>query len=329
MVMAAQTPRADGIDPKLLREAADWLMQLQSGKNTAEHRRVFEQWRTQSAAHAAAWQRAETVLSTFGQVPARIGRATLNGLAKPDRRRAIHALGLFALGAPTAWLAWPHQPWGPWRADLRTAKGEQRTLELADGTRLVLNTDSVVDVAFTPDTRRLRLIQGEILVTTARDPAPQPRPFIVETAEGRIRPIGTRFSVRQLDGETHAAVFEGAVEINTAQGRQHRLNAGEQNRFQARQIGTATPVDSSAALWEHGMLAARDMPLAELIAELARHRPGVLRCHPAVAALRVSGVFPLRDTDASLDLLIQTRPLALRSKTRYWVSVEPRPPSIH
>lgn len=77
------------------------------------------------------------------------------------------------------------------------------------------------------------------------------------------------------------------------------------------------------------MLAARDMPLADLIAELARHRPGVLRCHPAVAALRVSGVFPLRDTDASLDLLIQTRPLALRNRTRYWVSVEPRSPEIH
>jgi transmembrane sensor len=321
MVMPAQPSRADGIDPQLLGEAADWLMQLQSGDNSAEQRRVFEQWRVQSAAHAAAWQRAEAVLGTFGQVPARIGRATLNGLAKPDRRRAIHAMGLFALGAPVAWLAWQHQPWA---ADLRTAKGEQRTLELADGTRLVLNTDSVVDISFTRDARRLRLIQGEILVTTALDPAPQPRPFVVETAEGRIRPIGTRFSVRQLDGETQAAVFEGAVDITASRGRQHRLNAGEQTRFQAQQISTATPVDSSAALWEHGMLAARDMPLAELIAELARHRTGVLRCHPAVAALRVSGVFPLRDTDASLDLLVQTRPLALRYRTRYWVSVEPR-----
>lgn len=324
MVMAAQPPRADNMDPRLLGEAADWLMRLQSGKNTAEQRRVFEQWRTQSAAHAAAWQRAETVLTTFGQVPARIGRETLNGLAAPDRRRVIHALGLCAFGAPIAWLAWQHQSAGLWDADLRTAKGEQRTLELADGTRLVLNTDSAVDVLFDAETRRLRLIRGEILVTTARDPAAPARPFVVETAEGRIHPIGTRFSVRQFDGETHAAVFEGAVEIHTARGRKHLLHAGEQSRFQAHRISATTPVERSAALWEHGMLAARDMPLAELIAELARYRTGVLRCHPGVATLRVSGAFPLRDTDASLDLLLQTRPLALRSRTRYWVSVEPR-----
>lgn len=323
-MLASPPPRADGVDPRLLGEAADWLIRLQSGKNTAEHCRAIEQWRTQSAAHAAAWQRAETVLTTFGQVPTRIGRETLNGLASPGRRRTVHALGLCVLGAPVAWLVWQHQSAGLWEAELRTAKGEQRTLELADGTRLVLNTDSAVDVLFSMETRRLRLVKGEILVTTARDPAAQARPFVVETAEGSIRPIGTRFSVRQFDGETHAAVFEGAVEILTVRGREHLLHAGEQSRFQAHQISAATPVESSAALWEHGMLAARDMPLAALIAELARYRPGVLRCHPGVATLRVSGAFPLRDTDGSLDLLIQTRPLVLRSMTRYWVSVEPR-----
>ncbi|MDP3653387.1 MAG: FecR domain-containing protein [Rhodoferax sp.] len=323
-MLLSPPPRADGVDPRLLGEAADWLMRLQSGKNTAEHRRAIEQWRTQSAAHAAAWQRAETVLTTFGQVPTRIGRETLNGLRSPGRRRVVHALGLCALGAPVAWLAWQHQSGGSWGADLRTAKGEQRTLALADGTLLVLNTDSAVDVLFSVDTRRLRLLRGEILVTTARDPAAQARPFVVETAEGSIRPIGTRFSVRQFEGETHAAVFEGAVEIHTARGREHLLHAGEQSRFQTHQIGAATPVESSAALWEHGMLAARDMPLAALIAELARYRPGVLRCHPDVAHLRVSGAFPLRDTDASLELLRLTRPLALRRMTVYWVSVEPR-----
>lgn len=316
---------SNGIDEALLAEAADWLMRFQSGDDSPRTRRAFEQWRRQSPAHAAAWQRAETVLDTFRQVPAGVGRRTLDGIAKPGRRRAIRTLGLFAVGTPAFWLAWQHQPWAEWGADLRTATGEQKTLELADGTRLVLNTASAVDVAFTAGERRLHLVKGEILITTAQDPSPRPRPFIVETAEGQLRPVGTRFSVRQMAGETHAAVFEGAVEITADGGRRHVLSAGEQTTFRPDDIGAGVPVETSAALWEHGMLAARDMPLADLIAELARYRPGILRCHPTVAGLRVSGAFPLADTDASLDLLVKTRPLALRSVTRYWVSVEPHP----
>jgi ferric-dicitrate binding protein FerR (iron transport regulator) len=61
----------------------------------------------------------------------------------------------------------------------------------------------------------------------------------------------------------------------------------------------------------------------ELRGELSRYRPGVLRCHPDVAALRVSGAFSRRDTDASLRLLSDTSPLNINCLTRYWLSVEP------
>jgi len=321
--LARDLPPGD-LDHALLGQAADWLVRFQSGDDSAHTRRAFEQWRAQSPAHAAAWRRAETVLDTFGRVPADVGRRALGGLARPARRRALHALGLAALAAPTVWLAWRHEPWAAWRADLATATGEQKRLTLADGTRLVLDTATAVDVAFTAGERRLRLIRGEILVTTASDPSPRPRPFLVDTGEGRLRPLGTRFSVRQRANESHVAVFEGAVEITTTGGARRTLASGEQTGFRADRIGDATPVDAAAALWARGMLVARDMPLAALVAELGRYRPGVLRCHPAVADLRVSGAFPLTDVDASLDLLVKTRPLALRRLTRYWVSVEPR-----
>lgn len=313
----------DDIDTILLGEAADWLMRFQSGDDSAETRLAFGRWHSLSSAHAAAWQRAETVLGTFSWVPADIGRRTLNGLAKPDRRRAIKALGLFAIAAPAVWLAWRHEPWAEWGADLHTATGEQKTLELDDGTHIVLNTDSAVDVSFTAEVRRLRLIKGEILVTTASDPSPMPRPFVVQTAQGSIRPMGTRFSVRQLADETHAAVFEGAIEIHTLGGEQTILNAGEYGLFQANRIGSKGAVDNIDSLWEHGMLVARNMPLGELIKELGRYRPGILRCHPAVADMHISGAFPLRNTDESLDLLVKSRPLDINSISRYWVSVVP------
>jgi len=72
------------------------------------------------------------------------------------------------------------------------------------------------------------------------------------------------------------------------------------------------------------MLLAQRMRLADLLDELGRYRRGVLRCHASVAALTVSGAFPLRDTDASLRLLQETLPVKISSLTGYWVTVEPR-----
>lgn len=322
--MAAAQPIPPEMEARLLGEAADWLVRFQSGENDAALSAEFEQWRRRSPAHSAVWQRAESMLHSFQQVPAAIGRHTLAGLPKPGRRRALHALGLFAVGVPAALLLWRHPPWAEWQADLHTATGQQKTLTLADGTRLTLNTACAVDIAFNERERRLHLLKGEVLISTAKDPSPLPRPFIVHTAQGQLRPIGTRFSVRQRPDATQLAVFEGAVEITTNGGEQRTLQVGEQTTFQGGNIAPAAEVSASDALWADGMLVARDLRLADWAAEISRYRPGILRCHPAVAELRVSGAFPLNDTDASLDLLLKTRPLAMRTVTRYWVTLEPR-----
>jgi transmembrane sensor len=83
-------------------------------------------------------------------------------------------------------------------------------------------------------------------------------------------------------------------------------------------------VDATAASWEQGMLAVRDWRLADLVDELGRYRRGVLRCDPAVAGLRVSGAFPLNDTDASLRLLEKTLPVRVSRITPYWTTVAAR-----
>jgi transmembrane sensor len=71
------------------------------------------------------------------------------------------------------------------------------------------------------------------------------------------------------------------------------------------------------------MLVVRDQRLADVVAELARHRPGFLRCAPEVADLRVSGALSLRDTDAALQALSERLPITVQRVTRYWVSVGP------
>lgn len=317
------SPEPD-IDPAILLEAADWLVLLQSGEATERDRMALAHWRERNPAHEAAWRRAENMLSTFDQVPPKLGHDTFSHLGNPGRRQMLR-LGLLALAMPAAWITWRHSPWQEWVADLRTATGEQKLIDLNDGTHLVLNTTSAANVAFTTAERRLILLAGEILVTTGRDPSPVSRPFIVQTAHGSLRALGTRFTVRHFDDRTQVAVLEGAVEVHPAVSIQTTvLRAGEQMIFTGLDMQPVRPVEASTTLWEHGMLLARDMHLGELIAELNRYHRGVLRCDPSVASLAISGAFPVTDIPASLSLLETTLPIHISRTISRWITVQAR-----
>ncbi|MFK0095814.1 FecR domain-containing protein [Pseudomonas sp. NPDC090592] len=316
------------IDPLILGEAADWLVQLQSGTATEDDHRAVQAWCQRSAQHAQAWQRAEALLGDLRRLPTPVTGETLRRLSRNgalSRRQALHRLGLWLLAAPAAWLAWRETPWQQWTADARTAVGEQRPLTLADGSQVLLNTDTAIDITFDGQQRRIDLLAGEILVTSAKDQVTPSRPLLVRTLHGQAIALGTRFSVR-IDGPlTRVAVLEGAVSsrpVHAATG--VLLKAGERGAFDGNRVLPTTALEAGDLAWEHGMLLARDMRLADLLQELGRYRPGVLRCHPQVRELRVSGAFPLADTDASLRLLGDTLPVAIQGLTRYWVTVEPR-----
>ncbi|NVZ68005.1 FecR domain-containing protein [Pseudomonas costantinii] len=313
------------IDPLILGEAADWLVQLQSGSATDEDRRAIAQWQSRSAQHAQAWQRAEAILGDFDSVPGAIAGDTLKRLGRKKSLGRRQALGLMLLAGPTTWLAYRHMPWKQWAADQHTAIGEQRNLTLPDGTRLLINTGSSLNITFTRHVRRIELLLGEVMVTTAKDPAPTHRPFIVQTRHGTARALGTHFSVRVGEQRSRVAVLEGSVEMLPEYViRGVILKAGEQGAFGRDSVAAVEPLDVSATTWEKGMLLAQQMRLADLLQELGRYRSGVLRCHHSVAGLSVSGAFPLRDTDASLRLLQETLPVKVSSLTGYWVTVEPR-----
>ncbi|MFJ4255698.1 FecR domain-containing protein [Pseudomonas monteilii] len=315
------------IDPLILGEAADWLVQLQSGTATEDDHRAVQAWCQRSAQHAQAWQRAEAILGDFRRLPTPVTGETLRRLSRNgavSRRQALQRLGLWLLAAPAAWLAWRETPWQQWAADAHTAVGEQRSLTLADGSQVLLNTDTAIDITFNAQQRRIDLLAGEILITSAKDRATPARPLLVRTRQGQATALGTRFSVR-IDGAlTRVAVLEGTVETRPLYATGGLLlKAGERNAFDAERALPASPLEIGDLAWEHGMLLARDMRLADLLQELGRYRPGVLRCHPAVRDLKVSGAFPLTDTDASLRLLSDTLPVTLQGLSRFWVTVEP------
>ena len=71
------------------------------------------------------------------------------------------------------------------------------------------------------------------------------------------------------------------------------------------------------------MLSFSDKPLGDVIATLSRYRHGILRCDPAVAGLRLTGTFPLGNTDAVLNAIAKTLPVKIQFVTRYWVTLSP------
>lgn len=305
------------IDPAILREAAEWLTQLHDGDAGPKEWEAIECWRASSPAHGRAWQRAESLLGDLRGLPGEPLRATLEQPAA--RRRQLLRLLWLPLAPSAGWLAWQQlridgERW-------RSATGEQRPLTLADGTRLLLNTATEIAVDFNAQARSIRLLAGEILVTSA----PDPRPLRVVTADGSVRPIGTRFSVRRAgsDDTSRVVVFEGAVEVD-AHGRQARVVAGQRLGFGAQGPGAVeSGVGVADEAWTQGMVVARRMRLADLVAELDRYHPGFLRCHPAVAELRISGTFPALARARSLQLLAETLPVQVRQRSAYWVTVEP------
>lgn len=308
-------------------EASEWLTLLMSGEATDEDRQRWHQWRRRDPDNERAWQHIESFAARLkGLHPAAAHSAlslAADRTASPGRRRAMRALFWLGTAGATGVLASRTQTWRQTAADYRTGTGEQRSVSLDDGTRITLNTASAIDVRFDGERRLVRLVAGEVMVVTGHARNDR-RPFVVDTAEGRIRALGTRFTVRQQSDRTSVAVLESAIEITpfAASGTPRLLHAGERATFTADGIDTIATADDQTSAWTLGQLIADDMRLGDFIEELGRYRPGIVRCEPAVAGLRFSGVFPLADTDRILAMLPSVLPVQVRTRTRFWATVE-------
>ncbi|MGD8220794.1 FecR domain-containing protein [Pseudomonas thivervalensis] len=315
------------LDPKVLEEAAEWLMRLSERDLSDSERAEWECWRASSPERGRAWSRAQVLQGKLGGLPRSLAMSALDRPSSPERRAALGKLALLLAVVPASWGSWKLAQSQQWSADYHTAVGERRELTLADGSHLTLNTDTAIDVLFDTQQRLIQVREGEILVQTAPDASPQGRPFLVSTREGRMQALGTRFTVRQLPSRTQLAVLEGAVRIELANARQAApliVNAGQRTDFSSLAFGPLTPTDRNVGAWTQGMLMADKMRLADFVAELARYRRGFVRCDPAIAELRVSGAFPINDTQRTLNMLVQTYPVLVTGHlSGYWVTLSP------
>lgn len=303
-------------------QAMHWQLELQVPNVSEQTRAEWQRWREQDPAHEQAWQHSQRFFQRLQDVRTpthqALARATL--LPALSRRQVVKHLAVLLASGTAAWSIKDAALLQHWTSDFSTTVGEQWRIGLADNTQVQLNTDTAIDVKYTADVRQIHVLRGEILV----DPNPTDiRPLWVKTAEGLTRAVSGRFSVRQRDGFTQLGADQGALSAQIPS-RSLLLQAGELISFDAHTLLARRPQRDGELAWSRGMIVAQGMRLEDFLEELSRYRRGRLACDPAVRGLRVSGTYPLSDTDRIIAALAQTLKLDVQHFTRFWVALKPR-----
>ena len=312
------------IDPAVLEQASLWMARLWSDDISEAQREACLAWRQASPEHERAWQQLQAIDGRLAALPSHASRSELFSSTQEVSRRSFLQWGGLVVLLGGLGFGLPRTPqWQRQFADYATGIGESRELTLSDGTHLVLDTDTAIDIRFDAHQRRLHLLRGGVLITTAK--TPDARAFSVMTQEGLSYPLGTRFSVQQHTDSTQVAVYEGQVALER-RGSDERttLDAGQQADMSADGVTPPELLEPAGLARFQGRLVAESMRVSEVVEILARYRHGVVRCAPEVADRRVSGVFSLQDTDRALASLADALSLKVVYRTPFWVTVMPR-----
>jgi transmembrane sensor len=275
-----------------------------SGSWTQDDETTLQKWLAAAPENRAAYEKVGHAWTLAGGMGGRVSREV------PNRRPYglwIAASVLAALSYP-AWVMSDNW-WNGARTDWTAKRGETRAIQLPDGTRVVLDSNSQIESRIGARSRLMLLKHGEALVTIAHDAN---RPFKVNVGPGRITDIGTRFDVESLEGKTRVSVLEGRVSVSTPQG-QLLLDAGHASGYD--NLGALLPVidiDGAVTIWEAGQRHFNADRLSDVLERITRyHVVTFVFKEPELKDLRVSGTFR---TD-NLPLFLRTLRAALPIET--------------
>lgn len=294
--------------------AADWFARLLSPDCTERDRDAFEAWCAQSEAHADAFAavarcHADAAVLKDDERTRATARAARYGTSARARHRsparpawlAAAAALVLAVGAGVLWTVRSERPESFRYA---TAVGEQRRIELADGTHLQLDTDTTLTARFDASSRQLTLERGRIDIDVAEDAK---RPFSVRSGRGVVHDIGTRFQVARYGGDVTVTLLSGQVSVALADPSENRVLApGEELHIGDRgALGWPTRADLEVVSgWTRGVLTFKDRRLGDLLDEMNRYSETKIHiADPALSSLVVSGVFRTGDQSSLLQAL--------------------------
>jgi transmembrane sensor len=287
--------------------AARWYAELQSpeaGDGTWDAFRIWEQ----DPANAAAFREIESALATLDRSSFAARRLSRPKSAARSQGLLIAAaavviitlLGLSALfGDRTA----PVDPDGKVLI-YATMTGEQRRVDLADGSTVELNTASRIEVDYSESARLVRLTEGQAIF----DVEPDELPFLVEAAGTQTRALGTEFEVYVKPGEAHVTLLQGKVSVMPSAGLAWapiELVPGDRLVVAGERPAPVTQVDLAEALsWRTGVVQFTDVRLVDAVQELNRYsRTKIVVDDPSLEDERLSGAFKAGDQEAFVEAL--------------------------
>lgn len=283
-------------------EAAAWHTRLGAPRVSTETIEEFFAWR-RTPANAEAYRRVEKVWADTNALRSDPDIETALGAAlsrrsgqKPERVVRRRLIGVAAVGAAAA-LAVGGWYWVQSMGVYATAVGEQRVVQLADGSSVRLDTGSRVRVRFDGDRRLVDLEQGQALFTVAHDSR---RPFVVAAGATQVTAVGTVFDVRREAQEVRVTLVSGVVDVRGGQGRgAQRMIAGHQAKVTGPDIRTSRIDVSAVTGWTEGRVEFRDTPLKQAVSEVNRYLTDKIELDaPALENESVNGVFKTGDRDA-------------------------------
>ncbi len=305
-------------------EEIDWVIKLDGQRLSAEEFARFRAWygetpsRAENFSRIAAVWRDLDMLSEVPMLPAdgagKSRRQTLSRLLRPAvlRPRILTMVAVLIVAAMTTMLF--NQGQEKFIPVIHSsAVGARKTVDLADGSRVILNTGSRIEVQFTPSRRILRLMKGEAYFTVAHNKS---RPFEVYAGTNIIRAVGTAFAVELKPTLVEVTVTEGQVQLatldNSNGSTMHEiplaLVRSGQNAEISDRIKSITSIDQQEIdrrlAWKTGGLIFRGEALEDVIREISRYTTTkIVISDPAIRKIKIGGYFKTSETDAMFQAL--------------------------
>ncbi|MNM35345.1 fec operon regulator FecR [compost metagenome] len=304
--------------------AEGWLARLLSPECNASDHAAFEEWLAMSPQNALDYVEVERIHQLAGAL--RADPALQEATARPAsrmptarRKRTWHrplawaaALVLAVCGG--LWLLADPRTTSP--SEYATEIGKQRSVDLPDGSTLILDTNSLVQVSYERSQRHVALLRGRIQASVAHDGE---RPFVVTSGIGSVRALGTIFQVERQNEGTVVALLEGRVLVSTkGDSVRHAIELHPLQQLAYDADGRLGPLQSiehnAAASWTQGRLVFKEERLADLITEFNRYsHDQLVLSQSELGDIRVNGVFNAGDQSALLAALRQGWGLQARS----------------
>ena len=298
-------------------EAANWVACLHGPQRNAEVEAGLKRWLAEDPAHAAAFELATDKWDASAGL--RGGLPRREPLSGPHRKLLVPAMACaVALSVIGVTLFYYFM-----EGVVTTDTGEQKTVNLPDGTRVELNTHSRLLVRYDDHERKVVLQAGEAYFDVAKH---QPRPFVVYAGDRKVIALGTTFVVRRedtaqpelavtlIEGQVAVAPIGAADEIPQQPPADVKImNAGQRLRLsKAGPTLVDTPSLQHVTAWQRGQLVFDSTPLLEAAAEFNRYSTLKITINdPQAATIRIGGAFRTGDALAFAQAMAESHHLQL------------------